>query len=115
VLTNVSSARLARAGFGQGQDHPGPDAVFAEPVDPGRFTQFVRDGHVVLAHQEHTERAERLQQDQGVEAVGQAQVLHHDVLRHHVGLPRHRDGADVGQEQDVAAREADLGEAVGRE
>ena len=56
--------------------------------------------------------AEGLQQDEGVEAVGQAQVLHHDVLRHHVRLPRDGDRGDVGEEQHVAAREADLREAV---
>ena len=46
---------------------------------------------------------------------GEVKLSHEDELRDHVGLPGHRDGGDVQDEQYVPAGESDLGEAVGGE
>ena len=99
----------------QRQHDPPPDAVFAHAVDPRRLAQLVRDRHVELAHQEHAKGGKCLQADQRHVRVVQPELPHHQELRHHVDLPGHGDGGDIGQEERVPVREAQLGERVGGE
>ena len=105
-------AQRRDGGLGQRQHDARPDAVLAQAVDTGRLAQLVGDAQVELAHQEHAERGKRLEHHQRPQRVVQADVAHHDELRHHVDLPRHRDGADVAHEQQVASLELHLRKGV---
>ena len=47
--------------------------------------------------------------------VVQTKRTHHDELRHHVHLPRHRDGGNIAQEEEIAPFELQLRKRIGCE
>ena len=81
-------------------------------VDAGGVDVVARHHLDRLPHQEHAEHADQVRRQDAQVGVEQPEPAHPEVQRHDDRLERDHQDADDGEEEDVPAREPELGEAV---
>ena len=98
----------------QGQDDAEVNPEKAQAIELRGFIQFGGDAGNKLAEQENVEGvAEKIRNDQRQQGVDPAQVAENDKGWNHGHFPRNHHGAEQDQKQEVFARRAQAGEAIG--